>query len=282
MKIGRKSISAISLLSCCRRVVVAVVVVVASIASSAQTDARALIDQSVQAETSDWDAAPQYECFERDRTGNGRTKTFEDLMIAGSPYQRLVAVNGKPLPQQEQEEQGRQLDETREKRRNESADERNERIAKYQKSRDRDHLFLSQLAKGFTFTVVGQQRMAGNDVYMLKAVPRSDYQPPNTESEVLKGMRGTLWIDKKTYQWVKVEARVTRPVRIEGFLAEVEPGTQFELEKMPVDDNIWLPKHYVMKARAKVFFLFNHKSGDDETYYDCRKMPSNQQSSTAK
>jgi hypothetical protein len=255
---------------------------VASIASSAQTDARALIDHSVQVVTSDWNAAPQYECFERDRTAKGGSKSFEDLMIGGSPYQRLIAVNGRPLSRHEQEEQQQQLDETTEKRQNESVDQRKERIAKYQKSRERDHLFLSQLAKAFTFTVVGQQRLAGDDVYILSAVPRSDYQPPSKEAEVLRGMGGTLWIDKKTYQWVKVEAHVTRPVWIEGFVAEVEPGTQFELEKMPVDDGIWLPKHYVMKARAKVFFLFNHRSGEDDTYYDCRKIPSSEQSSTAK
>ena len=48
-------------------------------------------------------------------------------------------------------------------------------------------------------------------------------------------MEGTLWIDRDTFQWVKVEAQVTRPVKIVGFLAEVEPGTHFELEKKPID-----------------------------------------------
>jgi len=30
-------------------------------------------------------------------------------------------------------------------------------------------------------------------------------------------MEGKLWIDEKTFQWVKVEATVIRPVSIEGF-----------------------------------------------------------------
>lgn len=46
-----------------------------------------------------------------------------------------------------------------------------------------------------------------------------------------------------------VEATVIHPVSIEGFLAQVEPGTQFKLEKMPVADGIWLPKHFVSHVR---------------------------------
>jgi len=66
-------------------------------------------------------------------------------------------------------------------------------------------------------------------------------------------MEGELWIDKKTFQWIKVEATVIHPVSIAGFLAEVEPGTHFELEKMALEENLWLPKHFAMKSRAKIF-----------------------------
>jgi hypothetical protein len=250
--------------------------------AAAQTDVHALIEHSVQANGADWKAAPEYESLERDREPNGVSKTFQDLMIMGSPYQRLVAINDKPLSRQEQENQQRALEKTKEQRRNESEQQRAKRIADYQKSRDRDQLFLDQLSKAFNFSLIGQQKLGGYEVYVLKAVPRPDYEPPNSECEVLKGMRGTLWIDKKTFQWVKVEARVIRPVWIEGFLAKVEPGTQFELEKMPVGDDIWLPKHYQMKARAKVFLLFNHNSGDNDTYYQYRKIAPSPETSTNK
>ena len=91
------------------------------------------------------------------------------------------------------------------------------------------------------------------------------------ETEVLKGMQGQLWIDKKTFQWVKVEAQVIHPVSIGGFLARVEPGTRFELENMPVEDDIWLPKHFSMKAHARVMVLFRHNSSEDESYYNYTK-----------
>jgi hypothetical protein len=248
----------------------------------AQTDAQRVIERSVQRNTADWNAFPRYECLERDREPNGGSKTFDDLMVAGSPYQRVVAVNDKPLSSSDQEAQQRKLEETIKQRRNESPEQRAQRIAKYQKSRERDHLFLEQLSKAFNFKLVGQRKLGDYEVYVLRSVPRPDYQPPNREAEVLKGMRGTLWIDKKTYQWVKVEASVIRPVRIEGFVAEVEPGTQFELDKMPIGDDIWLPRHYVMKARAKVFLLFNHQAAEDDTYSDYHEIPPNQETSPSR
>jgi hypothetical protein len=34
--------------------------------------------------------------------------------------------------------------------------------------------------------------------------------PKSRETKVLTGMQGTMWIDTKTYQWVKVTASVFR------------------------------------------------------------------------
>jgi hypothetical protein len=251
-------------------------------ASVAQTDPRAIVEHSAQAVESDWKAAPVYECLERDQDSGGGSRTYQDLMIMGSPYQRLIDVNDKPLSPPEQKEQELKLERTVQRRRNETEHERAQRIADYHRSRERDHLFLEQLIKAFNFTLVGQQEMEGYSVYVLNAVPRPDYQPPNMEAEVLKGMQGTLWIDQKTYQWVRVEARVMRPVWIEGFVAKVRPGTEFELDRMPVEGDIWLPKHFMMKARAKILFLFNHNSSEDDAYYDYHKIAPNQDSFPSK
>jgi hypothetical protein len=117
---------------------------------------------------------------------------------------------------------------------------------------------------------------------VLKATPRPGYKPPNTEAKVLTGMEGELWIDKKTFQWIKVEATVIHPVSIAGFLAEVEPGTHFELEKMALEDNLWLPKHFAMKSRAKIFCLFTRKSQADETYSGYHKTAPIQAAATEK
>ena len=244
----------------------AVLVAVLAVASFAQHDVETIIQRSVEANAADWKAAPDYDYIERDRQPGGGTKTYDELMILGSPYEQLIAVNGKPLSPEQRAQEQQKLDTTVAERQKESPQGRRQRIAKYGKEREGDDLMMEQLTKALDFKLVGEQRLGAQDVYVLKATPRPGYKPPNAEAKVLTGMEGKLWIDKQTFQWVKVEATVIRPVSIGGFLAEVEPGTQFELEKMPLADNIWLPKHFAMKSRAKILFLFTRKSQADEIY----------------
>jgi hypothetical protein len=224
-----------------------------------------IMARSAQATQRDWDADPHYDCSELDRTGKG-SKTYEDFMIEGSPYQELAAVNGQPLTAAQQADEKQKLQETVSKRRSESAQQKAQRIAKYQESRKRDHALVDNLTKAFDFTLRGEGKLDGHDVYILDARPRPGYKPDSTETQVLTGMRGKLWIDTSTFQWVKVEAEVIHPVSIDGFLARVEPGTKFELEKTPVANGVWLPKHFAMRSHARVLFLFGRNGSDDETY----------------
>jgi len=234
-------------------------------------DVQTIIENSVIANQKDWNAAPSYAYRERDRIGT-TTKTYEVTMILGSPYNRLIEVNGRALSPQDNAREQKKMEQVIAQRRGESADQRQKRIANYEKDRKRDHLMMEQLTQAFEFKLLGTRIIDSREVYVLRATPRKGYKPPNMETQVLPAMRGELWIDRKTFQWVKVSAQVTRPVNIEGFLAQVQPGTRFELEKMPVSDGIWLAKHFAMKSNARVLFMFNRSDQEDNTFFDYRKI----------
>jgi hypothetical protein len=233
-------------------------------------DVTSIIQKSVEANNRDWDADPDYDYVERDRDAHG-SKTYEVTMILGSPYERLIEVNGRKLNAEQAAEQQKKCESTVSERRAESSQKRAERIAKFEQDRKRDHALLAQLTKAFNFTLLGKRRLDGRPVYVLKATPRPGYHAPDRDTQVLPGMEWKLWIDTSTFQWVKVEAHVIRPIAIEGFLAEVEPGTQFELEKTPVDKNVWLTKHFAMKSSAKVLHIVPHHSQEDDTYFNYHK-----------
>ena len=197
------------------------------------------------------------------------SKTYQVTMIEGTPYQRLIAMGGKPLsPAQQAAEQKKERQATQH-RQGESSGDRQERIQKYERERSRDNAMMQQLTEAFTFTLAGERKVRGFAVYVLKAMPKPGYKPPNMACQVLPGMQGELWIDRETYQWVKVTAQVIRPVSIDGFLARVEPGTRFELEKSPVGDgSIWLASHFAERANAKILGVFSHNSSEDDTFWD--------------
>jgi hypothetical protein len=232
---------------------------------------RTIVQQSMEVTEADQKANSEYDYDETDLESDGSKKTYSVHMLFGSPYRELIAVNGRRLSKDDQEQQHRKLQQEISRRQHESPNERAHRIAQYQNEQARDRRFIEEFPKAFDFGLVGEQQLDHRQVYILRATPRAGYRPVDKESKVLTGMRGKLWIDKQTHQWVKVEAEVIHPVSIEGFLAMVEPGTRFELEKMPVEGNIWLPRHFAMTAKAKVLALIHHKNQEDETFFNYHK-----------
>ena len=246
-------------------------------AATPAPDATDIVRRSVQKIQADWKRAPEYAYTERDviskRHSAPATKTYEVLMIDGSPYNRLTAIDDHPLSAGERAEEESKLKAEILRRGHESERDRRKRIAKYLKERQQNHAMLKEMVDAFDFQLNGEQQVDGHDCWLLNAVPKPGYQPTSRETRVLLGMKGTLWVDKSQYQWVKVEAEVMRPVSLYGFLAKVGPGTRFMLEQEPVQGNLWLPKHFSMKVNASALGFINENSSDDETYRDYKPMP---------
>ena len=245
-------------------------------ATAQAPDAQAIVRRSTAAIEADWNQAPKYSYIERDveskRGSKPIVKTYEVLMIEGSPYNRLLATDDKALSQGEQAEEEQKLRAAIEKRQHESKRERAKRIAKYEKERNQDHAMLKEMVDAFDFRLAGEENVGGHDCWVFDASPKRGYQPPNHQAKVLTGMRGKLWVDKRQEQWVKVEAEVFKPVSFYGFFAKVGPGTRFELEQEPVAGDLWLPKRFSMNVSASTFGFISQNAMDDETYRDYKPM----------
>jgi len=235
---------------------------------SSSDNAGDIVRRSVANTNADWAAAPQYDFTERDivtQHGNRTTKTFQVTMIDGSPYNKLIAVNGQPLSSGQEQQQEQKSAAEADRRSHESPSARQRRIAEYQKERRQDHALMSEMVNAFDFKLTGEETINGRRCFVLDATPKAGYTPSSRETKVLTGMRGRMWVDTQAFQWVKVHAEVFRPVTFGFFFAKVKPGTQFDLEDKPVTGNLWLPSHFSMAINARVLVASRH-STDDETY----------------
>jgi hypothetical protein len=252
-------------------------IALAASALSAAPNPDQIIRNSVEAMKSDWAQAPKYSYLEREveskRHAPPTVKTSRVLMIDGSPYNLVTALNGAPLSPEDQATEQRKLQKEIERRQKESARERQRRIAKYQKEDDRDHEMLKEMVGAFEFHLAGEAQVDGHACWVLDAEPRPEYEATNHEGHVLKGMKGRLWIDKATNQWVKVHAEVVKPVSFYGFLAKVAPGTEFDLEQEPVADGVWMPKAFSVHVQASALGFFSENSTTSDTYLDYQPMP---------
>jgi hypothetical protein len=235
-----------------------------------------IVERSCTAMNGDWKAIPQYSWIERDvesKHGHARTeKTFRVLMLEGSTYNELIAINGQPLSRDLKAREEKKRATEIQKRNHESPAEHNRRVAKFQKERHDDHELMQQMTKAFDFTMVGEDVLHGHKVWVLNAAPNPAYVPANVETKVLLGMAGRLWVEQEHYHWVKVEAEVTKPVSLYGVLAKVKPGTRFQLEQAPVAPGVWLPSHFSTDVSASALGFFDESSTDDESYRDYRPM----------
>ena len=192
-------------------------------------------------------------------------------MMLGSPYRRLIAINGHPLQADAQRREMRNMQEALEKRRRDSPEERQDRVSKYLKEKQQENLMMSEMTRAFQFRLLGTQKLRGHEVYVFDAAPDPNYKPANTKAKVLTGMRGKLWIDAKSYHWVRVEAEVDQPVYLEGFLARVDRGTKFVLDKEPVGDGNWVPTHFAMQVNSKILGFISHNSSEQDTFSQYRR-----------
>jgi len=224
---------------------------------AARPDVNDILRRSVANTQADWNAAPRYDFIERDViAGNESTvKTYRVVMIDGSPYNEPLSANEAGNLQREIARRNR-----------ETPDERRRRVARYVRERRQDNELLQEMIKAIDFKLVGEEIADGRRCFVLEGTPKTDYHPTNRDTKVLKGMRGKMWIDEQTYQWVKVEAEVFRPVAFGLFIAHVEPGTKFTLEQKPVSENVWLPSHFSMRIKANVLRIWSRYSSRDETY----------------
>jgi hypothetical protein len=98
--------------------------------ANGQADVARIVQHSTEANERDWGAVPEFDNSERDRNKDG-DKTYAVTMHYGSPYERLIAVNGHPLPVAQQKREQEKYDKALAERQHESPEKRFQRIAKY-------------------------------------------------------------------------------------------------------------------------------------------------------
>lgn len=245
-----------------------------------------IVRRSVAVNTTDWKAQPNFVHREQDvkskENSNGdvtgrQEKTFEIMMIDGTPYERLIEINREPLNDAQDQQELSKLKRETANRRRESGAQRSERLNKYQSERSEEKLLMDQMANAFRFTLAGDGDIDGMPCYVLDAKPDPNYRPPNQRARVLLGMRGRLYIDKVGFHWVRVQAQVISPVEFGIFLARVKPGTSFELDQAPVGD-VWLPKHFVQSVNTTVLGIYGLRNKEEELYSDYRPLHASAQS----
>lgn len=191
----------------------------------------------------------------------------EVLILGGRFYYRLLEKDGKPLSAKEAQKEQEKLDKEAAKRAAESERTR----AKYERDRLQERKFAREIPDAFNFKLLGEERIDGLPVWKIQVEPKPGYKPRERRAGVLKSVRGTLWIDQTSYQWVKADIDVIDTISWGLFILRIPPGAKIEFSQMRVNDEVWLPKQIHVRADAKLGLLKTFRLGIDVDYRNYRK-----------
>ena len=258
----------------------AMALAIAAFAAAQTPDARAIVEHSVTAGEENWKVARNYTFLQRteerrlDSRGNVKSKevkTYDITLLEGSPYERLVARDDHPLPPAEEKKEQQKLDKSIAERMKETPAERERRIADFEKRRQRERRTMHEVAEAFDFKIAGQDRVDGRPVWIVDAEPRRDYHPRTRDAKILPHVRGRLWIDQQTFNWVKLDAEVIDPVTWGLFLVRLDKGAHIRIDETHVNGEVWLPQWISIQASARLGIFKQIRVEQETTYRNFKK-----------
>jgi len=236
------------------------------------SSAGAIVRQSIErnklneARLKDYAYTESQETRTLDRSGavvKTERKAFDVVSLYGRPYKRLVSKDGRALAGKEKQKADEEYEKEFRKRNGETEKQRQELAAEQEKARADSRRFLQEIPKAYNFQLAGEETLEGMPVWVIDAAPRADFRSSVKRADLLKKMRGRLWIDKASLQWVRAEVELTEPISFGGFLAKLDRGARMTFLQQHVNGEVWLPVK--MAARIEARFLIKHYSLATET-----------------
>lgn len=200
-------------------------------------------------------------------------RTWEISFLEGSPYRRLVARNDIPLSAGEQESEDERMRYAAEQRRRESPADRAKRVDEWERSQQRQREPLAEVPDAFDFKLAGKETVDGEPVYAIDASPRPAYRPRSSSGSYLTRMKARFWIAKRDFACLRMEAETLDTIAIGGILVRLAKGGSLSMEQGRVEGGLCLPKHYAIRASARVALIKVVRTDVEYTLDDFHRSP---------
>jgi hypothetical protein len=200
----------------------------------------------------------------------GETRVYKVLPVAGRFVRELLSVDGKPLTDSERGKERKRAAEQVEEALNEAAKQKSkaEKAAAEGKAAD-DELTISTFLRISEISSVRRESLRGREVLAFDFEPRDDFEPKNIAENIASKLAGTIWVDEAALQVVRLEARITKKVKIGGgLLASLSPDSSIVMEQAKLNEEVWLPSFQEFNISAKVLLLKTVKQNSVSRFSD--------------
>jgi hypothetical protein len=116
---------------------------------------------------------------------------------------------------------------------------------------------LRALVNRFTLALADEDQVAGQPTYVLAFTPKPG-QPYHDETEkVVNQLQGRIWISARTYNVLRIEARLVHPVSVAWFLARI-PTLDFHYSSQDTDTG-FAPSQVGITLEVDALFVGFHE-----------------------
>ncbi|MDE3198124.1 MAG: hypothetical protein KGN84_17380, partial [Acidobacteriota bacterium] len=230
-----------------------------------QPDARDLVIQSAHNYEKSWRDAMHWSYTQTDVTTDDGGKEVDVSQIApldGTPYERVISKNGRPLTPEEQRKENEKYDREMKRRQRETPAERTARIEKYEKERS----FIKDVPGAYSFRLRGEEAINGRPAWVVDLNPRQTFIPTTSHGSILKHIKGKLWIDKQDLHWVKAVADVVDTVSFGFILARIGSGAHISMDFTRLRDALWVPRSVTVRGEARVLLVHTKSLDENLTF----------------
>jgi hypothetical protein len=247
---------------------------------SAADDAKEILRRALTRNLHNEEVARSYTFLERQEVraldGGGAvkhrdSKTWDLTLLEGSPYRRLVQRDDKPLPPKEEAQQQANLQKSIEQRRKETPEQRQQRIAEWERQRKVRQDDVQEIPEAFDLRLAGGDVVDGIPAWVIEGTPRAGYKPKSRTSAYFLKMKGRIWVSKADYQAIQLDAESTETISIGAFLVRLQKGAHVRVQFAHINGEVWLPKSVGLSGAARVLLVKGLHLETDFTFSNYKK-----------
>ena len=196
---------------------------------------------------------------------------YDHYWSEGVPVRRLVRKDGKDLSASELAKEDDRIRKEVEKAREHRA--KADAQGKATNARGDELITVSRLLELGRFTNPRRVQLLGRDTIAVDYEGDPSAKTRNRAEEVIRDLRGTVWVDENDRILVRAEGSFAGNFKIgAGLLVSIQKGTRFEMDQKKINEEVWSPAHIEAHGAARALLFFNFTGSVRVDYSDYRKL----------
>ncbi len=211
--------------------------------SSANDLAKQVVTHEIQAQDEDhthWE-------YRLQTVKSGKQETKEVIETKDGNLEKLIAVNGQPLKQEQKQAEEQRI----QKLLTNPSEQQKLQQARRDDAKKTKQLF-TMIPQAFVFNKVVQE----GDTVTLLFQPNPNFHPRSRESRVLHALYGELIVNTKENRLVEINGHLLHEVKFGGgILGHMDPGGRFDVKEAEVAPNHWELTSLDIEMKGKALFF---------------------------